>query len=202
MEAALTSETFAKLLLCLDANRERAGEKYEGLRRTLIRFFERRGAPFPDEHADEAFNRVARKLGEGVEIKNIGSYCYEVARLVFLETTKGVDSKRESLESVKFEVAAAADMTEETAEKELRLACLEDCLCALPGESADLILEYYRCEDRGQIERRRALAKRFGLRRDAPGQPGSTPARQTRVLRVLLLQEEISDMKCRIRPLN
>jgi DNA-directed RNA polymerase specialized sigma24 family protein len=167
MEAgALTPETFARLLLSLDADRERAGEKYEELRRTLIRFFEWRGAPFPEEHADEAFNRVARKLGEGVEIKNVGGYCYEVARLVFLETTKGADSRKESLDSLKSELAAA-DTTGEDVEKELRLSCLEDCLSALPAESAELILEYYRYEERGQIERRKALAERFGLRRDA-----------------------------------
>lgn len=166
MEAGLTADTFTRLLICLDADRERAGEKYEDLRRTLIRFFEWRGAPFPEEHADEAFNRVARRLGEGVEIRNIGGYCYEVARLVFLETTKGADSKRESLDSVKPELAAA-NTTDEAEEKELRLACLEDCLRALPGESIELISEYYRYDERRQIERRQALAKRFGLRREA-----------------------------------
>ena len=91
VEGARTSETFARLLLSLDVERERAGEKYEDLRRTLIRFFEWRGAPFPEEHADETFNRVERKLGAGVEIKNIGGYAYQVARLIFLETTKGAD---------------------------------------------------------------------------------------------------------------
>ena len=167
MEAgALTPETFARLLLCLDADRERAGEKYEDLRRTLIRFFEWRGAPFPEEHTDEAFNRVARRLDEGIEIKNIGGYCYEVARLIFLETTKGADGKTVSLESLKPE-PAAADAAGEAEEKELRLSCLEDCLRALPDESAEWLLEYYRHEGRGQIERRRALAERFGLRRDA-----------------------------------
>ncbi len=165
MEPGLTAETFTKLLVSLDPDRERAGEEYEDLRRTLIRFFEWRGAPFPEEHADESFNRVARKLGEGLEIKNIGGYCYEVARLVFLETTKGHDSKRASLESVKFKLTA--NPTDETVEKEVRLACLDDCLSGLPGESAELILEYYRYEKRGQIDRRRALAERFGLRRDA-----------------------------------
>lgn len=167
MAVALTAETFARLLLSLDTDRERAGAKYEDLRRTLIRFFEWRGAPFPEEHTDEVFNRVARKLGEGVEIKNIGGYCYEVARLIFLETTKGVDSKQESLEALKLEPAAAADTTGESAERELRLACLEDCLRALSSENAELILEYYRYEERGQIARRKALAERLGLRRDA-----------------------------------
>lgn len=166
MEAGLTAETFAKLLSCLDADRELAGEKYEDLWRTLIRFFEWRGAPFPEEHADEAFNRVARRLGEGVEIKNVGGYCYEVARLVFLETTKGADSRRESLDSIRRE-PAAPDAAGEAAEKELRLACLEECLRALPGGGADLITEYYRRGERDRIEGRRSLAERLGLRRDA-----------------------------------
>ena len=166
MEAGLTADTFTRLLNYLDADRERAGEKYEDLRRTLIRFFEWRGAPYPEEHADEALNRIGRKLDEGIEIKNLSAYSYKVARLVFLETTKGADSKRLSLGSVRVD-PVASNLMEEVAEKELRLMCLEDCLRTLPGESAELILEYYRYEQRGQVERRRALAKRLGLRRDA-----------------------------------
>ncbi|HEV8367877.1 MAG TPA: hypothetical protein VGQ39_08000 [Pyrinomonadaceae bacterium] len=53
MEAGLTTDTFTRLLQRLDPDREQAGEKYEELRRTLIRFFEWRGAPYPEEHADE-----------------------------------------------------------------------------------------------------------------------------------------------------
>src|SRR6266404_4774906 len=131
MELALTANAFAKLLDRLDVDRERAGEKYEDLWRTLTRFFEWRGAPFPEEHTDETLDRVARKLDEGVKIKNIAGYCYEVARLVCLESFKGQDSKRLSLEETNLE-AAAPDTTEEAVEKELRLACLEDCLGALP----------------------------------------------------------------------
>ncbi|HEX8722939.1 MAG TPA: hypothetical protein VF736_20135 [Pyrinomonadaceae bacterium] len=167
MEAgALTPEAFGRLLLTLDADRERAGEKYEDLRRTLIRFFEWRGAPFPEEHADEALNRVARRLAEGVDVRNVRAYCHEVARLIFLETTKGADGRKEPLDSLKSE-PAAADAAGESAEKEQRLACLEDCLRALPAESAELITEYYRHEGRARIERRTAMAKALGLRRDA-----------------------------------
>ena len=166
MEAGLTADTFTSLLNCLDTDRERAGEKYEDLRRTLIRFFEWRGAPYPEEHADEALNRVARKLEEGVEIRNLAAYSYEVARLIFLETTKGNDSKSLSLESVKVDFVAV-DMTDEVTEKERRLECLDDCLRTFPRDSAELILEYYRYEKSGRVERRRALAERLDLRRDA-----------------------------------
>jgi len=100
-----------------------------------------------------------------VQIKNLGGYSYEVARLVFLETTKGHDSKRASLESIRLQ--DPENSADQFAEKELRLACLEDCLRGLPSDRAELILEYYRYDKRVQIQQRRALAKRFGLRRDA-----------------------------------
>lgn len=166
MEASLTAETFTRLLNCLDNDPERAGEKYEDLRRTLIRFFEWRGGPYPEEHADEVFNRVARKLNEGVEIKNLSAYSYEVARLVYLETIKAAGSKRLSLDSIDSD-PVAANLTEEAEGKEIRLQCLESCLRTLPAESADLVLEYYTYEKRGQVEHRRTLADRYGVRRDA-----------------------------------
>jgi DNA-directed RNA polymerase specialized sigma24 family protein len=158
MQAGLSADTFEGLLSRLDADRERAGEKYEDLRRTLVRFFEWRGAPFPDEQADVVLNRLAGKLSAGVEVRNLRAYSHEVARLVLLEAFKGPDGRTEPLESVKSEPAADAGATGEALEKELRLSCLEDCLRAMPVESAELILEYYR---------RKALAERLGLRRDA-----------------------------------
>ena len=166
MKAGLTADNFTRLLNYLDPDHESAGEKYEDLRRTLIRFFEWRGAPYPEEHADEVFNRIARKLGEGIVIKNLAAYSYEVARLIFLETTKRPDNKRISLESEDLNPIASV-MTATVPDKELGLTCLENCLHKLPAENAELVLEYYRYEKRSQIERRRALAERFGLRRDA-----------------------------------
>ena len=165
MQAGLTADTFAKLLDRLDPDRERAGERYEELRRTLTRFFEWRGAPFADEHTDEVFNRIARKLSAGVEVRNIGSYCYEVARLVCLEALKGRDSKRASLDHS--HDVAVVDRADEERESELRLACLEDCLDSLTIKSRELIVAYYQDNKRDRIERRKSLAASFGLQREA-----------------------------------
>ena len=162
----LTAIAFTKLLDRLGADEEEAGEKYEDLRRTLVRFFEWRAAPFPEEQTDETFNRIARKLDEGIEIANIGGYCYQVARLVCLEAFKGHESRRAPFEEIKLE-AMAPDTTDETAEKEQRLTCLDDCLRVLPIESRELVTEYYADEKRGRIDRRQALADSLGLRRDA-----------------------------------
>src|SRR5207237_8917938 len=124
MQAGLTADKFAKLLARLDPDRERAGERYEDLRRTLTRFFEWRNAPFPEEQTDEVFNRIARQLFEGVEIRNIGSYCYEVARLVCLEALVGRDSKRAPLDHSY--VVTIVDGADHESEMGLRMGCLWD----------------------------------------------------------------------------
>lgn len=165
MRTGLTEISFERLLDQLDADRGRAAERYEDLRRTLVRFFEWRGAPFPDEHADETFDRLARKLAEGVAIKNIGAYAYQVARLIHLETLKGPDSRRAQIEMTG--LAAARDQAPEAAEKEARMACLDECLGGLPPEGRELILEYYRQGRGGRIDARRTLAARLGVRSDA-----------------------------------
>src|SRR5262249_22235419 len=166
MAATLTAESFAKLLACFDLDRDRAGEQYEELRRTLIRFFEWRGAPFPEEHTDEVFNRVARKLGEGLEIRTIRGYCYEVARLVGLEALKSVAGKRDPLEVDEREAAALTN-ADEAVEREIRLTCLDRCLDSLPAAGPTLLLEYYQDDNRDRIERRRALAATLDLNREA-----------------------------------
>src|SRR5215468_1188617 len=84
----LTKDSLDGLLARLDADRERAGEKYETLRLGLIRFFEWRGASTPVEHADETLDRVARKLHQGEEIRDLPAFVAGVARFVFLEVVK------------------------------------------------------------------------------------------------------------------
>jgi len=162
----LTAEAFAKLLNRLDADPERAGERYEGVRRRLLRFFEWRGASFPEDRVDETLNRVARKLDEGAEIAEIGSYCQGVARMVLLEAYKGRDSLRAPMEELPAEVAAP-ETNDEAVEKEHYLNCLEGCLNNLSEENRELIIGYYQDEKRDRIKKRFALAERLGLRRDA-----------------------------------
>jgi DNA-directed RNA polymerase specialized sigma24 family protein len=164
MKPALTGEAFVRLLDRLDADRSRAGERYEDLRRRLVRFFEWRGAPFPDEHADDTLDRVARRLAEGVEVHNIGGYCYEVARLVYLETRKGPHVRHTPLENG---TPPTTDAEADGAKKEARMACLDDCLNTLSAEGRALIVAYYRDDGRDRIQTRKALAERLELRLEA-----------------------------------
>ena len=84
----LTKEAFERLLSSLDARRDRAGEKYESVRRKLTEFFEARGSLSPADHADETINRVARKLEEGENVQDLSRYFYGVARLLLKETLR------------------------------------------------------------------------------------------------------------------
>jgi DNA-directed RNA polymerase specialized sigma24 family protein len=155
---SLTGEAFAKFLAFLDADLERAGEKYEELRCLLVKFFHWRGATFPEERADQAIDRVARRIDEGEVVHDLMGYCYGVARLLFLETLKGPESRREPLDDIDLAVTV-----EEGEEVGLLQSCMADCLRALPAESREVILQYYRDERRAKIDHRKALATRLGI---------------------------------------
>ena len=157
-EWTLTQRAFDKLLSCLAPEPELAGERYEELRRMLLKIFEWRGALFPEDCVDETLNRVARRIDEGVEIKDIGGYCYGVARLVLLETTKAPDSRRVAFDKITVTAPAVEDRGEET-----ELHCFEECLRQLPADSREVIVQYYSEEKRAKIDHRKQLAETLGI---------------------------------------
>jgi RNA polymerase sigma factor (sigma-70 family) len=165
MSGTLTSESFTRLLASLDPDHETAGEKYEALRLTLLRYFQWRNAPFSEEQTDEVFDRVAHKLSDDVAIRNIRAYCIEVARLVLLEAWKGKD-KRAALDPAIHD-AAVSNSDEEARQREARRSCLDQCLDSLPAQSRELIVEYYQDDKGDHIKRRQALAARLGVPRGA-----------------------------------
>jgi hypothetical protein len=67
----LTASALERLLVRLDSDPTRAAAAYEALRLSLTRFFDWRGAHFPDECADETLNRLARRLDEGAAVADI-----------------------------------------------------------------------------------------------------------------------------------
>jgi RNA polymerase sigma factor (sigma-70 family) len=154
----LTSEALAKFLACLDQDAERAGVRYESIRLALIKFFDWRGAPFPEELADESLNRVIRKVDEGESPRDMPTYCHGVARLVLLESLKRPESRRADIEELD-QVAAP----EQEIEQDERLARFARCLSELSAESRQLILQYYQDERRSKINNRLSLAERLGI---------------------------------------
>ncbi|HEX4948503.1 MAG TPA: sigma-70 family RNA polymerase sigma factor [Blastocatellia bacterium] len=158
-EWSLTAEAFAKFLACLDSDQEKAGEKYETIRQTLVKFFDWRGAHFPEDCADETLNRVTRKIDEGDVIQDVATYCHGVARLVFLEKLKSPDRRRTDFE----ELPPLAAVEPEVEEPDTRQECFNHCLRELPTDSQQILLQYYQDEKRAKINNRLTLAERLGI---------------------------------------
>jgi len=162
----LTQEAFDGMLAALDSqDREAAGEKYLRIRRNLVRFFEGRGFYDAETHADEVFNRTAKKLSEG-EIQDVGQYVYGVARMLVLEIYKRREKESrlaDELPDSEFPQAAA----DERAETEQKLGCLNKCLQELSADNRSIIVGYYQGEKRDKIENRQRLAQSLGIPQNA-----------------------------------
>jgi RNA polymerase sigma factor (sigma-70 family) len=156
----LTQEAFDDFLGWLDTDRERAGKKYEEIRRKLIKVFVCRGCTVAEELADETINRVAKKVPT-LKDNYVGdptNYFYGVAHNVHLEYLR---KKREAAN------AAPPPSPEPYDESELEYQCLEHCMEKLPPENRTLILQYYNEEKRAKIDYRKKLAERLGIELNA-----------------------------------
>jgi RNA polymerase sigma factor (sigma-70 family) len=174
---ALTQGAFRHLLAWLDEGGDSSGENYLETRRRLVSYFDRKNCLPPDELADETLNRVARRLEEEGSITGAtpAHYCYIVAKYVFLEYQRRTDRGQVSLDDLSNPRHPASNPDERSAleeaaeRRENRLDCLERCLQNLEPDNRELIIQYYRGEQRAKIDNRRALAARLGITTNALG---------------------------------
>lgn len=148
----LTQKLFEELLAWLDPDRDVAGEKYEDLRRGLIKIFTSNGCHGAEDLADETINRVTNKLSE---IKkdykgDPARYFYGVAKKIVHE-----DRRRPP--------APPPAPTWKSDDVDPEYECLERCLEELSAENRELVLEYYQDEKRAKIDHRRRLAEKLGI---------------------------------------
>jgi DNA-directed RNA polymerase specialized sigma24 family protein len=165
----LTQDAFDALLLRLDADPTRAAERYEHLRQALVTFFEYRGCRFPEDHADETINRVARRIVDGTEIypSHLTSYFYGVARNLLKEQWDAQRTATASLEAARMLYAVSQESREIEADaialRDRRLDCLERCLEDLSTRDHDLIGSYYTGETSARVQNRKQLAAQLGI---------------------------------------
>ncbi len=155
----LTQEALDRFLASLDPDRDRAGEIYQIIQRKLTGFFACRDCPHPEEHADETINRVARKLADGEQFRDVTTYVYGVARMLLLEIAR--DQARAN--STRDHLMLAQPVSADPDESDSRLACLSQCLQNLPLDSRELITQYYQGEKSAKIEQRRKLSARLSI---------------------------------------
>jgi RNA polymerase sigma factor (sigma-70 family) len=157
--------------LRFDADLQQAAEKYELMRRQLIKFFECRNCEFAYELTDETINRVTRKISEGENIpaNSLSAYCYGVARNVLRESRLHPEKNAisiDQLESLQHPSENPLTANFERAEKkqlDQLLECLDGCLQELPEKERKIILIYYEGEYGARIENRKKVAKRFRM---------------------------------------
>jgi DNA-directed RNA polymerase specialized sigma24 family protein len=157
----MTVERFDRLLLLLDPDRISAAERYEEIRTRLIKFFEWRGCSIAGELADRTFDRVAAKIEQGEEIRNITAYCVGVARLVHLESLREVERQRQLFDETP-EAAVTYDF-EAAATEFARMAAFEDCFAALMPDQRGQLTTYHTGEKAERIANRKGLAKQLGI---------------------------------------
>lgn len=168
---ALTDSAFAGLLRWLDADKNRAGEKYERLHQKLCLYFEHRACLSPDDLTDQTLDRVARKIESGDDLSGAepSSYCYGVAHKILQEYWRSHSKETISLDSQPHVVDSPANATfslnaeNEDQDTELQLDCLHRCLQHLSPEDRELILGYYKGDHRERITSRHELAKRLEI---------------------------------------
>jgi DNA-directed RNA polymerase specialized sigma24 family protein len=149
----LSEDAFSRLLARLNADPGVAGEEYEKLRARLIYFFERKRCRIPAELGDETINRIARKIEEGHEIKDLFKFSFGVARLVLLEHW---DDPRRDWEQLDDRLSSPRF---DDKEDEPQLECMKKCLQALTLEERDLIIRNCTTNKNGKAE----IASALGL---------------------------------------
>ena len=153
----LSQEAFDQLLSWLNPDREAAGTKYEEIRRRLIKIFTCRGCLTSEDLADDAINRVARKVSEIAP-----SYVGDPA-LYFLGVAHNV-CREYFRKKAEPEPAPPDDPSDQ---KEKVDECLEQCMQRLTPKTRELILEYYREEKHPKIDHRKELALQLGIAMNA-----------------------------------
>jgi DNA-directed RNA polymerase specialized sigma24 family protein len=136
------------LLASLAPSRDEAGEKYEDIRRRLIRYFEGRHCVPADQYVDETIDRVAKRIAAGEHIHSVDPcrYFYGVAKNVCLEELKQRPLRPEGRPPMPILDVAPSP----------RLSCLNSCLSDLTPRARELLEAYY-------LGSRAGLAAREGI---------------------------------------
>ena len=156
----LTQAAFDRMLIAFGGDRDSGSEKYLEIRGNLTRFFEWRGCSYPDDHADETINRIARKIEEGEQIQNPAGYAMGVARLLCLELMKSRQREQTALNEIG--TASEAYVVSDDCDED-RLKCLQNCLQTLSPDNRELIIQYYQGEKSEKIQNRKKLLDRLAI---------------------------------------
>lgn len=153
----LTPEAFASFLLWLSPDPGQAASEYLDLRKSLVKFFVRKGCAHAEDLTDRTLDRVVLIVNRepGKYARPI-SLCCGVARKVWFEYRREIVP--ETLEGENF----ASPLPPENEFSDHELHCLKHCLDQLPRSDRELIIQYHQFQGRQKIENRKQLSELYG----------------------------------------
>lgn len=132
----LSREALDRLLEALGPNREEASLRYEALRARLIDLFTWEADPDPEHLADVTLNRLARRVLEGEEVRNLNHYALGIARMVNLEAGRARQKQKSAVREMQSSAAGASAEAP-------GMDAMDGCLKGLAPQSRELIERYY-----------------------------------------------------------
>lgn len=150
-------KNFDNLLEWLDSDRDRAAEKYEMIRQSLIQIFTWKRCSDAESLADETLDQVMLRVPELKERfeGNPSTYIHAVAKRLVAEHLP--------VRTVQVEDSVPSIGRTTDIETEKMSGCLERCLSNLSPYSRDLILDYYSASDAKKTSHRKDLAEKLGI---------------------------------------
>ena len=162
-----TKEQFDVLMTWLGSESNHAGQKYELIRQSLIKFFAWQGCWDAEHLADQTFDRVMKKVSH-VMIDYSGDpalYFYGVARKLLLEQRRE-DARRCEKEFSESDLSQSTQNASDSCDDvddDRKFECLDKCIGELSAENRSLIMDYYQEEKRAKIDFRLEIARKLGL---------------------------------------
>ncbi len=162
----LRQEDFDKLLDWFSADREKAGEEYETVRRGLIRFFLVKGCGDSENLADETISRVTAKISRldlSQNLKPLAVF-YGFARNIYLEQISANGRIEKQLEP-EIDLSQQSRQLFSQADKFAAKGreCLKHCLQNLETSDRQIFVKYYCTETTDRAQSRLNLAKEVNL---------------------------------------
>jgi DNA-directed RNA polymerase specialized sigma24 family protein len=156
----LTQERFDTLLTWLHPDREKAAEKYENIRQSLIKIFTWRGVTDAEGLADETINRVTQKIHElrATYSGDPALYFYGVAKKIIHEHQRMPKTVPLDVDQLSY-----PSLTDEPKTSKIAYDCLDKCLAELSPANREIFLSYYAQKKLGKIDHRKVLAGKLGI---------------------------------------
>jgi DNA-directed RNA polymerase specialized sigma24 family protein len=142
-----------KFMAWLAPTEEEAGRKYQEIHRCLTAIFVRRGYSDAEDLADEAIDRVIRRIARDDSFEGTERIPYFVRVAYYLHLER--QSKKRP--------PPPPPLTDTAEEREQADRCLELCLNHLEPRERELLLQYYRDDKRARIDGHKRLAEEWGL---------------------------------------